>query len=84
MKVWVMVKTARDEVGNASDPEVRVFLSKGTAEDEMIKDYAKEKAARYPNPEDLFSGECESDAAYLAGTDTTDVSWFIREAEVEQ
>lgn len=84
MKIGVLTKIVRDEVGAMEEPVVRAFWSRAAAEDAMIKEFAEVKSKRYPRPKDLYAEVCESESSYLMGTDDTDVSWFVNEVEVEE
>jgi len=83
MTVGVLTRIDRDESGNASDPQVRVFSSKAAAKDAMIADFTKTKKEKFPDPDFIFDDECEEETAYIAGTEDDGVNWYVSEARVE-
>ena len=82
MKVGILVKIDRDESGNFKAPVVTAYPTLAEAQDAMLADFTKTKAERFSKEGSVFDDLCDSDEAYIAGTDDTDVGWWAFEREV--
>ena len=83
MKVGILVKIDRDELGNFKAPEVTAYPMLAEAQDAMLADFTKTKAERFSKEGSVFDDMCDSDEAYIMGTDDTDVNWWAFEREVK-
>lgn len=82
MKVGILVKIDRDTSGDLEAPEVTVYPTLAEAQDAMLADFNKMRAERFSKEGSVFDDLCDSDEAYILGTDDTDVSWWAFEREV--
>ena len=82
MKIGILVKVDRDASGHFEAPVVTAHPTLAEAQDAMLADFTKTKAERFSKEGSVFDDLCDSDEAYIAGTDDTDVSWWAFEREV--
>lgn len=82
MKIGILVKIDRDASGHFEAPVVTARPTLAEAQDAMLADFNKTKAERFSKEGSVFDDLCDSDEAYIAGTDDTDVSWWAFEREV--
>lgn len=83
MKVGILVKVDRDASGDFKAPEVTAYPTLAEAQDAMLADFSKTKAERFPEESSVFDDLCDSDEAYIVGTDDADVNWWAFEREVK-
>jgi hypothetical protein len=82
VKIGILVKIDRDASGHFEAPVVTAHPTLAEAQDAMLADFAKTKAERFPKEGFVFDDACDSDEAYIVGTDDSVVSWWAFEREV--
>lgn len=82
MKIGILVKVDRDEDGYFKAPKVTAYPTLAEAQDAMLADFDKTKTEQFPQKGSVFDDLCDSDEAYIIGTDDTEVSWWAFEREV--
>lgn len=83
MKIGILVKIDRDASGDFKAPEATAYPTLAEAQDAMLEEFNKTKTERFSKDGSVFDDLCESDEAYILGTDDTDVSWWAFEKEVK-
>lgn len=82
MKIGILVKVDCDTSGHFEAPEVTAYPTLAEARDAMLADFTKTKAERFPEEGFVFDDSCDSDEAYIVGTDDSAVNWWALEREV--